>query len=57
MEKIIVNKRKNDLLILVIGRDEEIYRIIQVLSKTTKNNVLLIGPSVKYFTTLFRLCK
>ncbi|HKM02623.1 MAG TPA: hypothetical protein VJZ31_01700, partial [Bacilli bacterium] len=27
----------------VIGRDEEIRRIIQILARKTKNNVILIG--------------
>src|SRR5207302_6047087 len=28
----------------VIGRDEEIRRVIQILSRRTKNNPVLIGP-------------
>jgi ATP-dependent Clp protease ATP-binding subunit ClpB len=31
----------------VIGRDEEIRRVVQVLSRRTKNNPVLIGEPVR----------
>ena len=34
---------KNDLLDPVIGRDKEVTRLIQILSRRTKNNPILIG--------------
>ncbi len=36
---------RNGKLDPVIGRDEEIRRIIQILSRRTKNNPVLIGPA------------
>lgn len=31
----------------VIGRDEEIRRVVRVLSRRTKNNPILVGPPVR----------
>lgn len=39
----LTNKAKNNELDLVIGRDSEIRRIIQILNRRTKNNPCLIG--------------
>jgi ATP-dependent Clp protease ATP-binding subunit ClpE len=39
----LTNKAKNNELDLVIGRDKEIERIIQILNRRTKNNPCLIG--------------
>ena len=39
----LTNKAKNNELDLVIGRDKEIRRIIQILNRRTKNNPCLIG--------------
>jgi len=39
----VVIKARNDKLDPVIGRDEEIRRVIQILSRRTKNNPILIG--------------
>lgn len=36
----------------VIGRDEEIKRAIQVLSRRTKNNACLVGGGVLVFTVV-----
>jgi len=44
----LTNKAKNNELDIVIGRDEEIRRIIQILNMRTKNNPCLIGePGVR----------
>lgn len=37
----------------VIGRDAEVYRTIQVLSRRTKNNPVLIGSAGKYIYQAF----
>jgi ATP-dependent Clp protease ATP-binding subunit ClpB len=39
----LVERAKNGKLDPVIGRDEEIRRILQILSRRTKNNPILIG--------------
>ncbi len=39
----LTNKAKNNELDLVIGRDKEIQRIIQILNRRSKNNPCLIG--------------
>ena len=39
----LTNKAKNNQLDLVIGRDKEIQRIIQILNRRSKNNPCLIG--------------
>ena len=39
----LTNKAKNDELDIVIGRDAEIRRVIQILNRRTKNNPCLIG--------------
>ena len=39
----LTNKAKNNELDMVIGRDKEIRRIIQILNRRTKNNPCLIG--------------
>lgn len=39
----LTNKAKNNELDIVIGRDKEIRRIIQILNRRTKNNPCLIG--------------
>jgi ATP-dependent Clp protease ATP-binding subunit ClpC len=39
----LTNQAKKNALDPVIGRDEEIHRVTQVLSRRTKNNVILIG--------------
>lgn len=39
----LIEKAKNNQIDPVIGRDEEIRRVIQVLSRRTKNNPVLIG--------------
>lgn len=36
-------KARNNQLDLIVGRDNEIYRIVQILSRRTKNNPCLIG--------------
>lgn len=36
-------KARNNQLDMVVGRDNEIYRIVQILSRRTKNNPCLIG--------------
>lgn len=41
----IVEDARNGKIDPIIGRDEEIRRIIQVLSRKTKNNVILIGEA------------
>ena len=41
----LTDKAKNNTLDPVIGRDEEINRIIQILSRRTKNNPILIGEA------------
>ena len=38
-----MNRHGNGKLDPVIGRDEEIRRVLQILSRRTKNNPLLIG--------------
>lgn len=44
----LTNKAKNNELDIVIGRDKEIRRIIQILNRRTKNNPCLIGePGVR----------
>ena len=40
---IFLNKAKNNELDLVIGRDKEIQRVIQILNRRSKNNPCLIG--------------
>lgn len=40
----LVEQALNSKLDPVIGRDEEVRRVIQVLSRRTKNNPILIGP-------------
>lgn len=40
----LVTMAENGKLDPVIGRDEEIRRVVQVLSRRTKNNPILIGP-------------
>ena len=39
----LTNKAKNNQLDLVIGRDKEIQRIVQILNRRSKNNPCLIG--------------
>lgn len=39
----LTNKAKNNQLDLVVGRDKEIQRIIQILNRRSKNNPCLIG--------------
>ena len=39
----LTNKAKNNQLDIVIGRDKEINRVIQILNRRTKNNPCLIG--------------
>ena len=39
----LTNKAKNNQLDLVVGRDRELQRIIQILNRRTKNNPCLIG--------------
>ena len=39
----LTNKAKNDQLDMVVGRDKEIQRIIQILNRRSKNNPCLIG--------------
>ena len=39
----LIELAKNGKLDPVIGRDEEIRRILQILSRRTKNNPILIG--------------
>ena len=39
----LTNKAKNNELDLVIGRDKEIQRVIQILNRRSKNNPCLIG--------------
>src|SRR5699024_6038506 len=39
----LTNKAKNNELDIVIGRDKEIQRIIQILNRRSKNNPCLIG--------------
>ena len=39
----LVERAKNGKLDPVIGRDDEIRRILQILSRRTKNNPILIG--------------
>ena len=39
----LTNKAKNNQLDLVIGRDKELERVIQILNRRTKNNPCLIG--------------
>ncbi len=41
----LTNKAKDGKLDPVIGRDEELLRVMQVLSRRTKNNPILIGES------------
>jgi len=41
----LTDKAKNNTLDPVIGRDKEINRIIQILSRRTKNNPILIGEA------------
>ena len=41
----IVEEARTGKIDPVIGRDEEIRRIIQVLGRKTKNNVILIGEA------------
>lgn len=44
----LTNKAKNNELDIVIGRDNEIRRIIQILNRRSKNNPCLIGePGVR----------
>ena len=42
----LTNKAKNNELDMVIGRDKEIQRIIQILNRRSKNNPCLIGEPV-----------
>ena len=47
--KNLVEDARNGKLDPVIGRDEEIRRVLQILSRRTKNNPILIGePGAKY---------
>lgn len=39
----LIDKAKNNKLDPVIGRDEEIRRVLQILSRRTKNNPVLVG--------------
>ena len=39
----LTNKAKNNQLDMVVGRDKEIQRIIQILNRRSKNNPCLIG--------------
>ena len=39
----LTQKAKNNELDMVIGRDKEIQRVIQILNRRTKNNPCLIG--------------
>ena len=41
----LVEKAKNQKLDPVIGRDEEIRRVLQILSRRTKNNPILVGEA------------
>ena len=41
----LTQKAKNNELDIVIGRDKEIQRIIQILNRRSKNNPCLIGPA------------
>ena len=41
----LVEKAKNNKLDPVIGRDEEIYRLIEILCRRCKNNPILIGEA------------
>lgn len=48
----LVKAAANGKLDPVIGRDEIIRRVVQVLQRKTKNNPLLVGPPGKYFSPL-----
>ena len=39
----LIDKAKQNKLDPVIGRDEEIRRVLQILSRRTKNNPVLVG--------------
>ena len=47
-------KAKSGKLDPVIGRDEEIRRVLQILSRRTKNNPILIGPNEQKAHTMQR---
>lgn len=40
----LVEKAQNGELGTIVGREEELHRIVQILSRQTKNNPVLIGP-------------
>lgn len=43
MQRNLVEEARSGKLDPVIGRDEEIRRVLQILSRRTKNNPILIG--------------
>lgn len=40
----LTSQARNGTIDPVVGRDEEIHRVLQILARRTKNNVILIGP-------------